>query len=132
MTNKYDVLEVESILIDKIHGNTLGYLVYGYVNDEGTRFLASMTLDKIKELNMDLSSYVEFIDAPTQEVIKFKNGYVRMDNVVYREDLKDMSYERINRDMVAVYGYSFLKADVIEFDVNTCIERAVSGEGYDF
>jgi hypothetical protein len=132
MTNKYDVLEVDSTLVDKIHGNILGYVMRGTPTEAGDIFRASMTLDKIKELNMDLSSYIEFIDAPTQEVIKFKNGYVRMDNVVYREDLKDMPYERINRDTVAVLGYSFLKTDVIEFDVNTCIERAVSGEGYDF
>ena len=131
MANNYDVLEVDSILVDKIHGNVLGYVMRGKPTETGDIFRASMTLDKIKELNMDLSSYIEFIDAPTQEVIKFKNGYVRLDNTYYREDLKDLSYERINRDRVAVYGYSFLKCDVIEFDVDTCIERAVSGEGYD-
>ena len=131
MTNKYDVLEVDAILVDKIHGDTLGYVMRGKPTESGDIYRASMTLDKIKELNMDLSSYIEFIDVPTQEVIKFKNGYVRLDNTYYREDLKDLSYERINRDRVAVYGYSFLKCDVIEFDVDTCIERAVSGEGYD-
>lgn len=131
MTNKYDVLEVDTILVDKIHGDVLGYVMRGKPTESGDIFRASMTLDKINELDMDLSSYVEFIDAPTQEVIKFKNGYVRLGNTYYREDLKDLSYERINRDRVAVYGYSFLKCDVIEFDVDTCIERAVSGEGYD-
>lgn len=132
MSNKYDVLEVDTILVDKPTGEILGYVLRGRPTETGDIFRAAMTLDKIKELNMDLSSYIEFIDAPTQEVIKFRNGYVRTDNTTYREDLKDIAYERIDRDNVAVYGYSFLKSDVIDFDVDTCIERAVSGEVYDF
>lgn len=132
MSNKYDVLEVDTILVDKPTGEILGYVLRGRPTETGDIFRAAVTLDKIKELNMDLSSYIEFIDAPTQEVIKFRNGYVRTDNTTYREDLKDIAYERIDRDNVAVYGYSFLKSDVIDFDVDTCIERAVSGEVYDF
>ena len=132
MTNKYDVLEVDTVLVDKPTGEILGYVLRGRPTETGDIFRASMTLDKIKELNMDLSSYIEFIDAPTQEVIKFRNGYVRTDNTTYREDLKDIAYERIDRDTVAIYGYSFLKRDVIDFDIDTCIERAVCGEVYDF
>lgn len=121
-----DDLVVESKLVDVVTGEVIGYILA----DE--TYKVAITKKKMLEENMDLASYIDYVDASLVEVVSYNNKYASVDNMKYRlENLSDVPFERLEDGTVALSGYVFDKFRLIELDndtaINTIKEVLVNG-----
>lgn len=111
-----DDLVVESKLVDIVTGEVVGYILA----DE--TYKVAITKKKMLEENMDLASYIDYVDASLVEVAFYNNKYASIDNMKFKlENLSDVPFERLTDGTVALSGYVFDKFRLIELDNNTAI-----------
>lgn len=107
-------------LIDHETGEIVGYML-----QSGVRRVA-LTLEKIKELNLECVTYIEFLELEIIEVLSYKNYFAIFENYVYLiEDLEAIPYKRDGENVI-LWGYCFKQSHLVPLDDKTALKYALS------
>lgn len=106
-------------LVDSETGEIIGYMLQA-----GVRRVA-LTLDRIKNLNLDCTSYISFLEMETIEVLSYNNKFALVDNRLFtNEEYESFPYKVVG-DIVYIWGSAFKQSQLITLDNDTAIKYAV-------
>ena len=119
-------LVVSKILVNEVTGEPMGYML---MNNLGQ--VVSLTESKIKELDSDLGSYIEYVNEEHLAVVGYKNKYALYENMLYYDDnWVDEPYRKMG-DKIMMWGYVFNHYHVVELDNEAAINNVLTlSEGY--
>ena len=119
-------LIVSKILVNEVTGEPMGYML---MNNLGQ--VVSLTESKIKELDPDLGSYIEYVNEEHLPVVGYKNKYALYENMLYYDDnWVDEPYRKMG-DKIMMWGYVFNHYQVVELDNEAAINNVLTlSEGY--
>lgn len=129
-------LNPTSRLVDMITGEIIGYKFEGELvsaeRDSYTRYAVALSLDKIKELKIDSSDYLKFLDINTVNVVSYNNKYVQEDFIDNKDnllsELEDVPFEKLNGSKVSIWGYMCSRNYLIPLDDDYALQRALGGD----
>lgn len=106
-------------LIDTETGEIIGYMLQA-----GVRRVA-LTLDKIKNLNLDCASYISFLEMETIEVLSYKDRFAIVDNrLMFNEDYSCSPFKIVG-DITYIWGSAFKHSNLVTLDDDTAIKYAM-------
>lgn len=118
-------------LVDYTTGEKVGIIFSGAEIPEtnGTAYYhVALSMDRIKELNLDVLSYIDYLDIPNKKVLVYRNKFVDINNVInlnddFRED-SDLDFESYGTT-ASIWGYLFETRFLIELDSEYSLNLAL-------
>lgn len=114
------VFYFKSVLVDKVTGEIIGY----EVESENNESVASITLEKAKELGVCDVDDLDYLDLPVNEVVSGRGRYALVDYAdIYMASECNTPFEKLDDGRVCIYGYVFESYKLLEIDNEFAIKR---------